>query len=309
MLVLFREFITSSWGMTFLLWAGTILLVAGIILYVMSSGFDVKKAGHWSIPLFLIVFVYFAFFFASQGSDISAFSVFLGSMPFGEELGGASGAINAFLTGKGTMPWEATLPVDVINALADGLRVTASDVAGIILVIATFGRVIVMTVVVKLLQKVIEAVTTFLPWRWLWWWVLQAFATVLTVVVQWLVYSRLLPRISSQGEVVVNVIIAAVAVIVTIVAVVLEMIMICRPEGKVVKFVERVSGLSYFLNHLGETMVVSLIVMIAGLFVVAMGIQQRLAAILNQIDAVIALGIGLLAFLAVWFFVFFLFKE
>ncbi|MBQ1516101.1 MAG: hypothetical protein IIZ51_09650, partial [Lachnospiraceae bacterium] len=206
MLVLFREFITSSWGMTFLLWAGTILLVAGIILNVISSGFDVKKAGHWSIPLFLIVFVYFAFFFASQESDISAFSVFLGSMPFGEEIRGINGPINAFLTGKGTMPWAATLPVDMINALADGLRVTASDVAGILLVIATFGRVIVLTVVAKLFQKVIEVVTTLLPWRWLWWWVLQAFATVLTVVVQWLVYSALLPRFSSQGEVVVNLI-------------------------------------------------------------------------------------------------------
>ena len=138
---------------------------------------------------------------------------------------------------------------------------------------------------------------------------MQAFAAVLTVVVQWLVYSALLPRISSQGEVVVNLIVAAVASIVTIVAVVLEIVMMCRPEGRVMKFFERVTGLTYFLNHLAETMIVSLIVMIAGMFVVAMGVQQRLAAILNQIDAVIALGIGLLAFLAVWCFVFFLFKE
>ncbi len=295
--------------MTFLLWAGVILLVAGIILYVMSAGVDVKKVGHWSIPLFLIVFVYFAFFFASQGSDISAFSVFLGSMPFGEDIGGINGPINAVLTGKGTMPWAATLPVDMINALADGLRVTASDVAGIILVIATFGRVIVLTVVAKLFQRIIEAVTTLLPWRWLWWWVMQAFATVLTVVVQWLIYSRLLPSISSRGEVVVNLIIVAVAVIVTIVAVVLEIIMICRPEGKVVNFFKKATGLAELLYHLAETMVVSLIVMIVGVFVVATGVQQRLAAILNVTETVIALVVGLLAFLAVWFFVFFLFKE
>ncbi|MBR0402144.1 MAG: hypothetical protein IJH73_06505, partial [Lachnospiraceae bacterium] len=104
-------------------------------------------------------------------------------------------------------------------------------------------------------------------------------------------------------------IIVAVAVIVTIVAVVLEIIMMCRPEGKVVKFFEKATGLAELMYHLAETMVVSLIVMIAGMFVVAMGVQQRLAAILSQIDAVIALGIGLLAFLAVWCFVFFLFKE
>ncbi|MBQ1414567.1 MAG: hypothetical protein IIY92_01385, partial [Lachnospiraceae bacterium] len=156
---------------------------------------------------------------------------------------------------------------------------------------------------------VIELVITFFPLKWLWWWVMQAFAAVLTVVVQWLVYSALLPRISSQGEVVVNLIVAAVASVVTIIAVVLEIIMMCRPEGAVVKFFEKVTGLTYFLNHLAETMIVSLIVMIAGMFVVAMGVQQRLAAILSQIDAVIALGIGLLAFLAVWCFVFFLFKE
>ena len=100
-----------------------------------------------------------------------------------------------------------------------------------------------------------------------------------------------------------------VASVLTIVAVVLQIIMICRPEGGVVALFEKITGLSYFLNHLGETMVVSLIVMIAGMCIVAMGIQQRVAAVLHQIDAAIALGIGLLAFLAVWFFVFFLFKE
>ena len=309
MLILFRDFITSSWGMTFLLWTGMILMVTGIILYVMSSGFDVKKAGHWSIPLFLLVFVYLAFFFASQGSDISSMSVFLGSMPFGRDFSGASSAVGTALNGGNVLAWAETLPMDMINALADGLRLSASDLAGIIVLIATFGRVIVLTVVAKLFQKVIELVITFLPLKWLWWWVMQAFAAVLTVVVQWLVYSALLPRISSQGEVVVNLIVAAVASIVTIVAVVLEIVMMCRPEGRVMKFFERVTGLTYFLNHLAETMIVSLIVMIAGMFVVAMGVQQRLAAILNQIDAVIALGIGLLAFLAVWCFVFFLFKE